>query len=119
MVNRHKDAAYANAIINACPAPPLDFFGDLRELNEEDFSRNHHAGLEKYIEQPKHEEQFRIMQLSRKVHRARQLLADCKDNYGPLEKLFSISEIVGYLDKHTVGDVEELYKNKALASSVP
>jgi hypothetical protein len=82
MVNRHEDAAYANAIINACPVPPLGFFKDLRELRDQDFNSHYYDGQEREIERIKHRKQVRVVRLSRKVNQARRLLVNCKDKYG-------------------------------------
>ncbi|KAF3050106.1 hypothetical protein E8E11_004669 [Didymella keratinophila] len=118
MANRHEDAAYANALINACPVPPLGFFGDLRELKKQDFNGDHYGGQERKLEQAKHKEQVQIMRLGRKVHQARRLLADCKDKYGgSLDKQFSIRRIIDYLGRQDAQYIEAFYENQATEKS--
>lgn len=109
MVNSRDDDGYANAMLNACPIPPLGFCGDLRNLQDKDFAGYTDAEKEKSGEQAKHKEHVQLMQLSRRVATARMLLKGWGHEKSRLANVGTFEEIVELLETRTTEDIEALY----------
>jgi hypothetical protein len=93
IINRKDHAAAANALIDACPIPPLGYFGNLKNPKKEDFREDAYDDVwvvtiedkpVETIEQVKAQERRgirSILSFSRRVGRCSELATNCRTGF--------------------------------------